>query len=140
MLPLLPAVVLLRVREPGLAIAVVIAVGLLARLALSVRDLAPPDRTPATLLRAAAGVFLLCLGVAFVAGTGADAIGVGTRPPTASLGLLLGEAIQQAVGGAGGTVAWVAWLSVLTAGPCLFAAWSLLRPFNRGEAWGRLLA
>jgi peptide/nickel transport system permease protein len=139
-LPLLPAVVLLRLRAPGLAIAVAIGLALLARLALAVRDLAPPDLTPATLARGAAGAFLLCLGVAFVAATGADAIGIGTTPPTASLGRLLGDAIPRLFEGGAGMVAWVAWLSLLTAGPCLLAAWSLLRPFNRGQALGRLLA
>jgi hypothetical protein len=53
---------------------------------------------------------------------------------------VLGESIELAAGNVGGTIFWVAALSVLTAGPCLFAAWSLLRPLNRGQAWGRLLA
>lgn len=139
-LPLLPAVVLLRVGSPSLAVAVALGAGLLARLALAIRDLEPPDLTPATLLQAAGGLFLLCLGVAFVAGVGVDAIGLGTPPPTASFGRLLGDAVPRLLQGGGGIVAWVAWLSVLTAGPCFLAAWTLLRPFSRGQAWGRLLA
>jgi peptide/nickel transport system permease protein len=140
LVPLVPALILLRFRAPSTAIAVLIGLGLLARLALAVRDLAPPDLARDALPRAAAGVFLLCLGVAFVVGTGADAIGVGTLPPTPSLGTVLGESIELAAGNVGGTIFWVAAFSVLTAGPCFFAAWSLLRPLNRGQAWGRLLA
>jgi peptide/nickel transport system permease protein len=139
-LPLLPAAILLRAGSPDLAVAVALGVVLLARLALAVRDLEPPDLMPATLLRAAGGLFLLCVGVAFVAGVGLDAIGVGTAPPTASFGRLLGEAVPQLLQGGGGMLAWVAWLSVLTAGPCFLAAWTLLRPFNRGQTWGQLLA
>jgi peptide/nickel transport system permease protein len=137
-MPLLPAVVVLRAGLPDLAVAVAIGVGLLARLALAVRDLEPPDLTPATLVRAGAGVFLLCAGVAFVVGTGVDALGVGTPPPSPSLGRLLGDSAALVLQSGAGTVVWVALFSILTAGPCLFVAWTLLRPFNRGQAWGRL--
>jgi hypothetical protein len=136
--PLLPALAVLRAGVPGLAAVVAIGLGLLARLALAVRDLEPPALTPATLLRAGVGVFLLCLGAAFVVGTGADALGVGIQPPNPSLGRVLGDTTAFLLELGGGTVAWVALLSVLTAGPCFIAAWTLLRPFNRGQAWGRL--
>ena len=140
-MPLLPAVVVLRAGVPELAVAIAIGLALLARLALAVRDLEPPDLTPATLLRAGAGVFLLCAGAAFVVGTGVDALSMGASPPNPSLGLLLGETTAQLLLHSGaGTVVWVALLSILTAGPCLLAAWTLLRPYNSGQAWGRLFA
>jgi peptide/nickel transport system permease protein len=139
-LPLLPAAILLRVGSPDLAVAVALGVALLARIALAARDLEPHDLTTATLLRAAGGLFLLSVGVAFVAGVGVDAVGVGTAPPTASFGRLLGGAVPQLLQGGVGMVGWVAWLSLVTAGPCFLAAWTLLRPFNRGQAWGGLFA
>lgn len=129
--------------EGRAASALAIGAGLLARLALVVRGLEPSDLTPATLLRAGAGVFLLCAGLlcagaAFVVGTGGHAIGMGTLPPNASLCRLLGDTTELVLQRGAGTVLWVAWVSILTAGPCLLAAWALLRPFNRGQAWGRL--
>jgi peptide/nickel transport system permease protein len=139
-MPLLPAVIVLRAGVPGLAAVFAISLGLLTRLALTVRDLEPPDLTPDTLLRAGAGVFLLCLGAALVVGTGVDALGLGVPPPTASLGRLLADAMPFLRSLGGGTVAGVVLLSVLTAGPCFLAGWTLLRSFNRGQGWGRLLA
>lgn len=44
-------------------------------------------------MRAVVGVFLLCAGAAFVVGIGVDALGVGTLPPSPSLGRLLGDSI-----------------------------------------------
>jgi peptide/nickel transport system permease protein len=138
--PLLPAVIVLRAGLPGLAAVFAISLGLLARLALAVRDLEAPDLTSDTLLRAGTGVFLLCLGAALVVGTGVDALGMGVPPPTASLGRLLADSMPFLRSLGGGTVAGVVLLSVLTAGPCFLAGWALLRPFNRGQIWGRLLA
>jgi len=138
--PLLPAVIVLRAGLPGLAAVFAISLGLLARLALAVRDLGPTDLTSDTLLRAGTGAFLLCLGAALVVGTGVDAVGMGVPPPTASLGRLLADSLPFLHSLGGGTVAGVILLSVLTAGPCFVAGWTLLRPFNRGQIWGRLLA
>ena len=66
-------------------------------------------------------------------------VGAGTPPPSPSLGRLLGDSTALVLQSGAGTVVWVALFSILTAGPCLFVAWTLLRPFNRGQAWGRLL-
>jgi ABC-type dipeptide/oligopeptide/nickel transport system permease subunit len=139
--PLLPSVILLRLAAPTLAVTIGLALALLTRLALAVRDLDPPDLTTNALLRTAAGVFLLSVAVVFVAGVGVDAVGVGTLPPTPSLGRLLGDSLPVVYTNPGAPIIRSAvWLSLLTVAPCLLAAWTLLRPCNRGQAWGRLYA
>jgi ABC-type dipeptide/oligopeptide/nickel transport system permease subunit len=135
LMPLLPAVVLLAGSGIRGALLPGLGLGLAARLALGLRDLGLREVVagaagPAPLLaRAAAGLLLLCLGVAFVAHVGLGAAGVAGRPPEPSLGALVGDPSGLAA---------AAWLCALFAAPCVLAGWALLRPFRRAQAWARL--
>jgi peptide/nickel transport system permease protein len=139
-LSLIPAVVLMRLANPSTAVSVALGIALIARLALAIRDLGPADLTLSSLRRAAAGAFLMCFGVAFVAGVGVDALGLGTNPPEPSLGLLLVPALNGLFVTGAAPVRWDLLVGILAAGPCLMAGWTLLRPFRRAQAWGRLSA
>jgi ABC-type dipeptide/oligopeptide/nickel transport system permease subunit len=140
LVPLLPAVAILAAGGSRQVFVPALAVALVARVALGVRDMGETGTSPALQARASVGMLLLCLGVALVAGVGLDAIGVGGRPPEPTLGLVLADGISQSTGSDGGAVASAAWLCALCAGPCLWAGWTLLRPFRRAQAWARLTA
>jgi peptide/nickel transport system permease protein len=137
LVPLLPAVLLLGAGGGRRLLAPALAVALLARVALAVRDLAGAGAagpSPALVARAAAGMLLLCAGVAFAADVGLDA----ARLAQAPAGPTLGRVLAEATAGPGGAGVAASWLCALVAGPCLFAGWTLLRPFRRAQAWARL--
>jgi hypothetical protein len=132
LMPAVPAVLLLVLATRGQPSTVLLLALVLApRLALGAQDVLAEALPARTMLRAAAGTLLLCLGLAVVLQVGTGALGLGPFPPAISLGGLAGENLNVF---ASGNLGWVALLTMATAGPCLSAGWTLLRPFRAGRA------
>jgi hypothetical protein len=147
LLPLLPAALLWRgftggPTPGGLPVAALLGLLLLPRVALAVRDLWWEDEPWRwrVVLRGLGGLALMCLSAAFLAQTSLDALGLGTAPPTPTLGLILAE-MTSILATLPSPVALVAplLLAVALGGPWLLGAWAVLRPVRRAPTLAMLL-
>ena len=137
LVPLLPAVLLVSAVPAGRALTLplpeALVLLLLCRAALVARELrlwANPK--PRALLQAAAGIFLVCVGVAFVAGIGLDSLAVGQNADVLGLSLSApahDPALRLALAAAG-----------IWAFACIASGRALLRPVHRDADWFRLEA
>jgi peptide/nickel transport system permease protein len=118
-------------------VAIALAVVLAPRLATAVTDLArpAPASTPAA-IRTAIGMLLSACGVSLAVLAGLQLLGIGTRPPTPTLGGVLAEQLPYLA--VNGQVAVTAVATLVTTAPFLLAGWALLRHPRQAEVLATL--